>query len=146
MIDQALLAQAFERSPFAPTGGADIQEQIDLLEKKFPDAETYRSALARYHLNEEKLAEHLTRESLLFAYVDSTLRPQAHVSDAQIEEYYQKNLVPELRLQSGMEPIPSLEAYRGQIEEILAQQQMDRLLEQLLAQLRRSTKIEIWPE
>jgi hypothetical protein len=146
LIDQALLAQGLERSPFAPTGGADIQEQIDLLEKKFPDAEAFRGALARYRLTEEKLAEHLTRESLLLAYVDSTLRPQAHVTGAQIEEYFQNTLLPDFRLQSGMEPSPPLEAYRGQIEEILAQQQMDRLLEQWLAQLRRSTKIEIWPE
>ena len=146
MIDQALLGQAMERFPFAPAEGRDVREEIQSLKNTFPDAEAYRGALARYHLTEEKVVERRTHESLLSAFVDATLRPQARVSAEQVEQYYQSNLVPEFRLRGGMEPAPSLESVRGQIEEILTQEQIDGLLEQWLAQLRRNTKIEIWPD
>lgn len=148
MIDQTLLAQELKHSPFAPAGGSsDIQDQIKLVEKKFPDAAAYRSALARYRLTEDKLAERLTRESILFAFVDSTLRPQARATDEQIESYYQTTLLPELRRQNGASAtVPALEDVRAQIEEILVQKQLDSLLEQWLKQLRSGAQIEIWPE
>jgi hypothetical protein len=147
MIDQMLLEQELERSPFAPAGGSDVQDQLEMVEKKFPDAEAYHSALARYHLTQDELAERLTRESILLAFVDSTLRPQVHVTDEQIENYYQTTLLPELRQRSGASAtVPSLEDVRAQIEELLIQPQLDSLLEQWLQQLRHGAQIEIWPE
>jgi hypothetical protein len=147
MIDQVLLEQGLERSPFAPAGDSDVQDQLQLVEKKFPDADAYHTTLARYHLTEDKLAERLTRESILFAFVDSTLRPQVHVTDEQIESYYQTTLLPELRQRSGASAtIPALEEVRPQIEELLIQPELDSLLEQWLQQLRHGAQIEIWPQ
>ena len=147
MIDQTLLEQELKRSPFAPAGGSsDIQDQIQMVERKFPDGAAYHSALERYHLTEEKLAERLTRESILFAFVDATLRAQARPTDEQVQSYYQTTLLPELRQQNGASAIPALEDVRGQIEEILIQKQLDTLLEQWLDQLRHGAKIDIWPE
>lgn len=148
MIDRALLEQELKRSPFAPAGGStDIQDQIQMVERKFPDAAAYHSALERYHLTEEKLAERLTRESILFAFVDATLRAQARPTEEQVQDYYQTTLLPELRQQNGgSEVTPQLEDVRGQIEEILVQRQLDSLLEQWLDQLRHGAQIDIWSE
>lgn len=153
MIDQALIEQALESSPFSPSGEEGIEDPMQLLEKQYPSPEAFRIALGRYHLSESGLAERLRRESLLAQFVDATLRPQAHVTPEQVENYYRNTFVPELGRAGGPAAggasqeaaIPPLEEVRGRIEEILTEQQMDRLLEQWLAELRRRAKIEILP-
>ena len=143
LIDQMLLLQALNRSPFAPSSETDLQSGTQEIEKRFPDPQSFRAALTRYHLTEAALSSRLERESLILAFVDSTLRPDVNVSSDQIESYYQLTLVPELRLRGQAGEIPPVEEVRGRIQEILIQQEMDRRLEQWLGQLRRSARIEL---
>jgi len=143
MVDQTLLLQALSRSPFAPSTEADVQGRSQEIEKRFPDAQSFRAELARYHLTEAALTRRLSRESLIMAYVDSTLRPEVNISSDQIESYYHATFVPELLLRGQAGDVPSVDELRDRIKEILTQQEIDRRLEQWLTDLRRSAKIEL---
>ena len=145
LTDQALLEQAMLRSPFAPPPQEESQEELQQLQQSFADLDAYRAALARYHLTEEAVRERAAREQALLAFVDSLLRPQIRIEAAAMERYYEEEFVPEMRRQSSGQP-PPLEAVREQIEEILTQQEINRLLETRLEELRRSTTIKGWPE
>jgi len=145
LIDQALLRQALSRSPFALAGSEEIQGRLREVEQSYPSAAAYREALARYRLSETQVSQRLARESLLFAFIDATLRPQVRLTAEQVESYYENVLVPQLRSAGGSSAessVPPLGDVRAQIEEILSQQQISRLLEPWLEQLRRSAKIE----
>lgn len=143
LIDQNLLLQALNRSPFAPSSETDVRSRTQGIAKRFPDPQSFRDALARYHLTEAALSRRLERESLIMAFVDSTLRPDVNISSDEIESYYQRTLVPELRLRGQAGEIPPVEEFRDRIQEILVQQEMDRRLEQWLGQLRRNARIEL---
>ncbi|MBI4478804.1 MAG: hypothetical protein HY651_02175 [Acidobacteria bacterium] len=146
MIDERLLHQALNRSPFAPSGEGDFQGRMQAIADKYPDAETFRKELERYHLTEAALLRRLTRENLLMAFVDSTLRPDVRIASEEIESYYQSKLLPQLESAArGAGPsasLPPLADVRPQIQEILTQQEIDRRLEQWLQQLRRAARIE----
>ena len=146
LIDQRLLQQALSRSPFALAGSEDVAAQLREIEQSYPSADAFGAALRRYGLSEEQLSERLARESLLMAFVDATLRPKVRLAEEQIEAYYRDVLLPQLAStgtsQAAQAP-PPLEDVRPQIEEVLTQQQINqRLLEEFLQQLRRTTPIE----
>ncbi|MBI3934312.1 MAG: hypothetical protein HY316_06440 [Acidobacteria bacterium] len=147
MIDQILLEQALNRSPFAPAGEGDVRDRIQEIANRYPDAETYHKELVRYHLSEAALTSRLSREGLLLAFIDSTLRPDVRVTAEQVEGYYETVFLPQLETGArGAGPaaiIPPLEDVRTQIQEILTQQEMDRRLKQWLEQMRRTARIEL---
>ena len=146
LIDQALLQQQLSRSPVALSGSEDIESRLAEIASEYPSPEAYREALVRYHLSEEQLIARLTRESFMLAFVDAALRPQVRVVPEDVDTYYRDVFVPELRAARSGAEAPPIEEVRGQIEEILTQQQINRLLDEWLQQLRRSTRIERWPE
>ncbi len=145
LTDQVLLEEAMSRSPFSPPPQEGSQDALQQLQQRFADADAYRAALARYHLTEEEVRGRATREQVLLAFVDTLLRPQIRIEPDAIQRYYESEFVPELRRQSPGQP-PPLENVREQIGEILTQQEINRLLEARLAELRRSATIKVWPE
>ena len=146
LVDQALLEQAMTRSPFSAPPDEDFQAPLRELQQRFSSPAAYREALARYHLTEEEVAARLAREGQLMAFVDATLRPQVRISPQQIEDYYQSGFLPEWQRRQDSAAAPPLSEVQAQIEEILAEQEINRLLERWLADLRRATSVKIWPE
>ena len=142
LIDQALLAQAQEAFPFAPAENGEAKRRLEEVRKQFPDGEAYRDALVRCKLREAELVSRLERETNLMAFVDYRLRPQVQLSSEEMEEYYRETLAPELRRQ-GQQDVPPLAEVRDQIEQILTQGKINRLLEQWLQDLRRRAAVKI---
>jgi hypothetical protein len=146
LIDQALLEQAMARSPFSAPPDEDFQAPLRELQQRFSSPDAYREALARYRLTEEEVVARLARERQLMAFVDATLRPQVRISPQQIEDYYQSSFLPEWQRRQDSASVPPLSEVQGQIEEILGEQEINRLLERWLADLRRGTSVKIWAE
>jgi len=142
LIDQALLAQAQETFPFAPAEKGGAIRRLEEVRKQFPDGEAYRDALVRCKLTEAEVVSRLERETNLMAFVDYRLRPQVQLSSEEMEQYYRETLVPELRRQ-GQQYVPPLAEVRDQIEQILMQEKINRLLEQWLQDLRRRAVVKI---
>jgi hypothetical protein len=90
-------------------------------------------------LSESDLAEHLALQLRTLQFIDERFRPAVRVEPIAVEIYYRDQLVPKMK-QAGADPVP-LKQVEPRIREILAQQQMDDLLENWLKTLR--TQIEI---
>lgn len=145
LVDQALLEQAMARSPFSAPG-EDFQAALRQLEQRFDGPDAYRQALARYALTAEELAARVGHEQHLMAFVDATLRPRVRLSPQQIEGYYQSDFLPAWQRERNASSAPPLSEVQGQIEEVLVEQEINRLLERWLADLRRGTSVRIWSE
>jgi hypothetical protein len=146
LIDQALLQQALTRSPFAPSGNGQSEAGVQEIAGGFATEQQYREALARYRLSEGSLRSRLERERMFLDFVDATLRSQVRLTPGQAESYYRDVFLRDLRASGNDAAAPPLEDVRDQIEEILTQQQINALLDQWLAQMRRTTAIERWAE
>lgn len=142
MVDQILLEQARELSLFAPPEGEDTPERLEEIQGRFPEGEGYREALARYQLTEQELRERLGREATTLAFIEYRLRPQARLEPAPVELYYRDTLVAELS-RNGQQQAPPLSEARARIEQILIQQEINRLLEEWLQQLRSRARIKM---
>ena len=100
----------------------------------------WKSALARYGLTSNVLAERVARQIDLERYVDQRFRPSVYVDAESIENYYRSKLVPELeRSQSA---VPPLAEVRGRIERVLAEERVNELLAGWLKTLRAQSRIE----
>jgi hypothetical protein len=144
LIDQRLLEQDRDSLPFEPPDQRETESRLDAARLGFPSMDDYRQALSRAGLTEEALAERLERETNLMSFIDRRLRPQVRVDPADTELYYRETLEPELR-RGGQTEIPPLVEVREQIEQVLAAQQTNDRLEQLLRDLRARMGVRIVP-
>jgi hypothetical protein len=145
MTDQMLLETERDISPFSPasngiSGRGGSPAGLEDLRKRYPDAEAFRNALRRYKLSEEKLLQRSQREEGILAFVDYHLRPQVRVTPERVEAYYRENFLPQLQREGGTQA-PPLSEVSTRIEQILAEAEMNRLLEEWLQQLRSHAQI-----
>ena len=145
LIDQRLLEQDRDMLPFIPPDGSETDRKLDDLRKRYASPEAYRQALTRARLSEAELLARVERETNLMAFVDRRLRPQVRFDPLETELYYHETFEPELRRQ-GQTEVPELAEVREQIEEILAEQQMNGRLEQWLRDLRARMGVRILPQ
>ena len=142
MVDQTLLQQEMDLYGFTLPEDGETQRRLDQVRSRFPDPAAYQQTLERYELTERELVDRLRRESALLAFLQYRLRPQVRLDPSRVESYYRDVLLPQLDRQGGKSP-PPLAEVREQIEQILVQQEMDRLLEDWMKRLRNRAKIKI---
>ncbi len=152
LIDRILLEQALGRSPFEVPEEEPAPDLYQELVGRFAGAGQLQSEqagqlqteLRRYGISEAELRQRLRDERRLMVFVSYALQPQIRLQPEQIAAYYRGTLVPELEHQPGLVTIPALDEVRVQIQGILTQRELNRLLDQWLVDLRQSTKIRIW--
>ena len=144
LIDQRLLEQERDALPlFSPEDG-EAERRLEEIQRRFPSVDAFRQALARYRLTEAELRERVAREANLMAFIERRLRPQVRFDPAEVEHYYRETLAPELRRQ-GQTVIPPLPAVREKIEQVLAEREMNRRLDEWLRDLRQRRGSKILP-
>lgn len=135
LINQKLLEQALAQYRFDPNAvDRDAAGRIADLRKKFKDEADFQSALRALGVTEPQLLAKLKEQSEILQMINEQLRPSATVSAQDIENYYQKTLVPSY---AGKGLPPALKDVRGEIREILTQKDINQLLDQWLAELKK---------
>lgn len=145
MIDQSLLEKEMDRSLFSTPLSNVPEERAAETAKRFPDHEAYLNALARYGLSEGELIQRLRLENVILLFVEDRLRPQAHVEPADIEIYYRETLLPQIS-KEGQGSTPAFSEVSAGIEQVLVQKEINRLLDEFLAQLKGRAKIKLFLE
>ncbi len=140
MIDQLLLEQESARLGFTLNEASDKDTAPERDHKRFPTEQDFRKALERYGLNEQQAAARAQREMEILSFVDLHLRPQAHPTPEMIQSYYTQTLVPELQSE-GQPHIPPLQDVSAKIEQVLVEQEINRLLEDWVRELRTRARI-----
>jgi hypothetical protein len=145
MVDQELLRQQMQGE--FEIKESEIDEQIAAVRVQCNTTGNdvaWRSLLDSYGLDEPLLRERLGAQLTALRFVDLRLRPNVHIDHDAVEAYYRETLVPKLQ-QMGAK-VDSLADVAPKIEELLAQQRMDELLNAWLSNLRSQSTIHIAQE
>lgn len=135
MIDRVLLEEEARASEImVAVNDPSVDQRLDEIRKKFPNAAAYHDDLNVLGITEADLRQDLAEEETIMQLVDQRLRPEATVDAPEIEAYYQNTFVPEASRQ-GQHPPPVAEV-TDRIREILVQQKINGLLEDWLRRLR----------
>ncbi|HLI83016.1 MAG TPA: hypothetical protein VKV17_03810 [Bryobacteraceae bacterium] len=147
MVDQQLIRREMEVSSYPlpdPTEAGPLLEQLRT-SRYGNDAAAYQKALADYGITEQDVKDELLRQLTLLRFIEVRFRPAVHVSDQEIEDYFEKRIKPSEQAAKPGQPV-SLEQFRNLIEATLAEKRTDQEVESWLADVRKRTDIIFHPE
>jgi hypothetical protein len=145
LIDQTLIRRELELNRFAPPAPADVETQIgQLMKSRQEDAAALGVSLESYGFSLDDLRSEIQYQIMLLRFVDFRFSAGVLVTDAEIQEEYEKDVVPEA--QRRKVPVPSTEEARDGIVRLLTYRKTNTALEQWLALARQQVKIQVIEE
>jgi hypothetical protein len=141
MVEQKLIRREMELSHYPLPSTAEVDFLIDQLRMmRYPTDDGYHQALAEYGITEQDLRDELLWQLTLLRFIEVRFRPGVRVSDQEIQDYFDKQVRPAALAAHPGQPV-SLEDYRNQIENRLAEQQTDKEVDAWLQDARKRTEI-----
>lgn len=135
LVNNALLLTASEKAGFAATK-EEIQAKYDELAAQFQNAEELKTRMAEVGLTEEKLRSNIEERILADKYIESKTDIETlSVTDAEVTAFIKS-------LNAGEGELPPLDQIRPQIEEEIIRQKQQKIVTDLLEELRTDAKIE----
>jgi hypothetical protein len=142
LIDQELLREQMRSADFKAVSPSEVDKQMDVIKADYArdhESQSWNAALSAYGLTEAIARAHLALELNQLRVVDSHLRSTVQIDPAEVESYYQKQVLPKF---SGAKPV-SLQQATPQIRELLIQQKINDLLSSWLETLRSQAQLKI---
>jgi peptidyl-prolyl cis-trans isomerase SurA len=120
----------------------EVQKDLDSLREQLPDCRRsdckteagWTSFLAEHNLTPGEVTERWRQRMQILNFIDTRFRAGVRISKPDIEEYYNKTLVPQFKKENLS--APSLDSVSARITEILLQQHVNVLLQDWLKSLR----------
>ena len=150
LINRTLIVQQMkdQQQPVTASGDA-VAQALDELKKQLPGCAKYhceteegwQAFLSANGLTEEVVKQHWSERLAILHFIDVRFRSGIRISKEQVEDYYQKTLLPALA-KSG-QPAPQLSAVAPRIQEILLQEEVSGLLRDWLKSLRDEGSVQI---
>lgn len=141
IIDQELLREQMRPADSKAATAEEIEAQLDLLKAQYQrqhDGQSWSASLERYGITEGEIRAHVQVELTQLRAIEVRLRPSVQVDPAAIETYYKEKIVSP----AAGKPEVTLAEASPKIREILAQEQMNQLLDSWLESLRSQAKIQ----
>ncbi len=147
LIDRSLIRQQESGFPQAPVTDEQVNEEEQQLRKDLPacahtDCSSdagWKSFLGKQGFTEDELKERLRQRIGVLHFIEQRFRSGVRISDQEIEDYYNKTMLPEYARQHAN--APPLDSVHDRIEEVLLQQRVSSLLDQWLKTLRDSGNV-----
>ncbi len=139
LIEQALIKREMDLSRYPLPELSDAGESLQTLKAMYPTETEFQNALQTYGVTVDELTRRLWWQLTLLRFIDYRFRPGIQIPPADVQAYYRQQ-VSEWQ-QKRIKPIPTLEASRDQIEEILTQQRIDQALDQWIMETERQVPI-----
>lgn len=134
LIDQELIRQQIRLGGYPTASLAEARQFLDGIEKsRFSSVADFTKALTQYGITEPVLVDRLAWQLTVLRFIDTMFRPQAVVSDSDIQSYYDSH-----RSVFGSQP---LSVVRPVVIETITGKQINRLFTQWLDQNRKSAHI-----
>ncbi len=143
LIDRSLLDQQIVNPAMLDPTPEELKRKIEELRQSIPSAsrdQQWKDILAGYGLIQQDVEEQLTSQFRILHFIDLRFRGLVRVDKEAVAAYYQERFLPEVRKRNASEP--KLEEVSGKIEQILAEQRIDDLLNNWLKTLRAQAHIE----
>lgn len=143
LIDRSLLDQQIVNPTMLDPAPEELKAKIEELRQGVPGAstnESWTNILAGYGLTQQDVEEQLTSQFRILRFIDLRFRGLVRIDKKAIAAYYQDRFLPEVRKRNASEP--QLAEVSDKIEQILAEQRIDELLNNWLKTLRAQAHIE----
>jgi len=141
LIEQWMVETEATASHFPQPAQSEVDRELTRLREHFADPETYASRLNELGLSAAQVRQLLSRQIYVERYVDYKFRPSVQIEPADIDAYYQKELLPELA--KNNQPAPHRAEVEGQIWELLIQRGISEMTAKWLDDAKSRLKIEI---
>jgi hypothetical protein len=143
LIDQWIVRAEAVNAKYPEPQDTDVEEELARLRKQFPSSEAYEARLAELELTDSAVRRLVRLEIYLTHFLHYKFRPAVQVDRKQIEAYYQRELLPELKKHS--EVPPGLEGVEDKIQEVLAEREINRLAARWLDETKSRLQIDLAP-
>ncbi len=145
LVDRALFRTEMETGKYPEPQPNEIQPQLAEIRQRFPTADTYRKALAKYGISEEDLKRYLLEQLAVLRFIEARFGPGVQILEGDVRDYYSERFAKEWE-NKNKKPAPPFDEVRSEIEETLRTQQVDRLMDSWLKQSREQTRIDFKAE
>ncbi len=144
LADQWVVRQEAAATRYRKPSQAEVAVAYKQLVKNFASPADFQAHLASVGLSDAAVRRLLRDQLYLSRFLDYRFRPTVQVSDRQIQDYYNDDLVPELK--KRRENVPPLDAVEDKIREVLTQQAIDERAAKWLDETRSRLNIQILPQ
>ncbi len=142
LIDRDLILQQIRLLPQAAIEDAQVDSELRVLRKNIPECVAYgcetdagwEKYVAAQGFTVEELRERWRQRMEVLRFIEARFRMGTRISQAEMDAYYTGTLVPVYARENVTAPAEA--AIADQIQEILLQQQVDKLLDDWLTSLR----------
>jgi parvulin-like peptidyl-prolyl isomerase len=149
LIDRTLILQQAALEPEDAIPDRDLDAQLATLRKDIPACKQYhcetddgwKKYLGDHGFTEEEFRARWKLRMQLLKFIEVRFRNGINVKDSEIQEYYEKTMLPEYA-KRNVTP-PKLETIQKRIEEVLLQQEVGALLQDWLKSLRAQGSVRI---
>ena len=139
LVEQLLIRHEMEQSHYPLPGAQEVDQYVAQIRQQTGPPAAFAQALAAYQLSENTLRQHLELQLVALRFVEYRFRPDATVSDEEIETAYRRKIA-DWKTQHTGNP-PALESSREAIRTELTAQRTDAALNAWLAESRRQMNI-----
>jgi hypothetical protein len=143
LIDQWIVRAEAVNAKYPEPQDADVEEELARLRKQFPSSEAYEARLVELELTDSAVRRMIRQEIYLTHFLHYKFRPAVQVDRKQIEAYYQRELLPELKKHS--EAPPALEGVEEKIQDVLVEREINRLAARWLDETKSRLQIDLAP-
>ena len=149
LVDRTLIVQQAALEPETAVNDSELDVQLKRLRKDIPDCKQYRCEsedgwvkfLADHGFSVQEFRGRWRERMILLKFIEVRFRNGITISDKEIEDYYEKTMLPEYA-KRHVAP-PPLDAIAKRIQEVLLQQQVSALLGDWLKSLRAQGSVRI---
>lgn len=139
LIEQLLVQHEMELSQYPLPDTKDVDTYVSRVEEQLGGPQAFSQILSRYDLTEDTLKAHLALQLTTLRFVEYRFKPEAGVSDADINAYYQHEVTDWSREHTGAPP--ALAAVKESIRQTLMEERTDQALDAWLNEARRQARI-----
>jgi hypothetical protein len=140
LIDQWIVRNEAETARFPRPSEDDITRGVERVHNSFPSTAEYESQKKQIGLTDANIRNMVAGQLYLSNYLDSRFRPSVKIEPKDVEDFYDKAVIP--RAQARGQMPPSLDAARDYIREALVQRGIDEQAERWLNESRGRVHVE----
>ncbi len=134
LIDQWIVRSEADTAQFPRPSDVDVAAGVERVQKSFTSATEYEARKKQLGLTDADVKNIVASQLYLSNYLDSRFRPSAKIEPKDVEDFYEKALVP--RAQARGQTPPSLDAARDYIREALVQRSINEQTDRWLTESR----------
>ena len=142
LVDRALILQQIAMQPEPPIPEDEVDAEITSLRKTIPKCAAYHCEtdagwlkfVSDQGFTLEELRMHWKLRMEVLRFIEERFRMGIRITQQEIDEYYKNTLIPAYQKQNASAPLEG--TIQDRIQEILLQQQVDKLLDDWLTTLR----------